>query len=271
MTAVTLVVSDVDGTLVTPDKTLTQAAVEAAGALSRAGVGLSLVSARPPRGMAKLIEALSISLPCAGFNGGVIFEPGGAMIEARWLAPAVAGAILELLARAGVCAWVFAGEDWFLTDAQGPEVWRERRTIDFEPTVTADLRAVPGPIGKIVGVSDDHAQLDACEALARETLGGAASIERSQSYYLDFAHPEASKGLAVTAIARRTEVSLAGVAVIGDMYNDLSMFAVAGLPIAMGQAPAPVRAAAREVTASNREDGFAAAIERFILPAARAP
>jgi Cof subfamily protein (haloacid dehalogenase superfamily) len=270
MTAIGLVVSDVDGTLVTPEKTLTPAAVAAAGALRDAGIGLSLVSARPPRGMATLVAALSITLPCAGFNGGVVFAPGGAVIEGRWLAPSTAMAILDLLAGAGVCAWVFAGDDWFLTDPDGPEVWRERRTIDFEPTVAADLRSLAGPIGKIVGVSDDAARLDACEALARGSLAGAASIERSQSYYLDFAHPDASKGLAVTAIARGAGVPLAATAVVGDMFNDLSMFAVAGLPIAMGQAPDAVKAAAKAVTAANTEDGFAAAVSRFILPSARA-
>jgi Cof subfamily protein (haloacid dehalogenase superfamily) len=265
-----LLVSDVDGTLVTPDKILTPASVAAAAMLGPAGIGLSLVSARPPRGMAKLLKALSISLPCAGFNGAVIYEPSGAVIEGLWLAPHTALAVLDLLQKAGVGAWVFAGDDWFLTDAEGPEVWRERRTIDFEPTLAADLRSLTAPIGKIVGVSDDKARLDACEAEAREVLGGAASVERSQSYYLDFTHPAAAKGLAVTAIARRSGISLADTAVIGDMYNDLSMFAVAGLQVAMGQAPPPVKAAAREVTASNSEEGFAEAIRRFILPAAKA-
>jgi hypothetical protein len=92
VTGLALLVSDVDGTLVTPDKILTPASVAAAAMLGPAGIGLSLVSARPPRGMAKLVKALSISLPCAGFNGAVIYEPSGAVIEGRWLAPHTAPA-----------------------------------------------------------------------------------------------------------------------------------------------------------------------------------
>jgi Cof subfamily protein (haloacid dehalogenase superfamily) len=270
MTPVRLVVSDVDGTLVTPDKALTPAAVAAAGELADAGIKLCLVSSRPPRGMAKQIAALGVTLPCAGFNGGAIFDPGGRVTDGRWLPRTVAEAILDRLETAQVNAWVFAGDCWFLTDAAGPEVWRERRTVDFAPTVTADLRSVEGDIGKIVGVSDDPARLDACEAAARAALGRDASVERSQSYYLDFSHPKATKGLAVTALAQRAGVSLSATAVIGDMYNDMSMFAVAGLAIAMGQAPASVKAAAQVVTAANTEDGFAAAIRRYILPTAAA-
>jgi Cof subfamily protein (haloacid dehalogenase superfamily) len=268
MSPIALLVSDIDGTLVTPDKTLTPASVAAADALARAGVGLCLVSARPPRGMAVLISALSVRLPCAGFNGGAIFAPDGAVIESQTLARSVANRILDLLDMAGVSAWVFADDRWFIVDPEGPEVLRERHTVDFAPTPTADLRSVDEPICKIVGVSDDPARLDACEAAARDAFGGATSIGRSQSYYLDFSPLGATKGAAVTALARRAGVPLAATAVIGDMYNDMSMFAVAGLAVAMGQAPAEVRAAAQEVTASNQEDGFAAAVERFILPRA---
>ncbi|HZC17546.1 MAG TPA: HAD hydrolase family protein, partial [Caulobacteraceae bacterium] len=74
---VCLLVSDIDGTLVTPDKSLTLAALEAGRRLAAAGVGLTLVSSRPARGMAHLVDALDIRLPFAAFNGGSIVAPDG--------------------------------------------------------------------------------------------------------------------------------------------------------------------------------------------------
>ncbi|MBV8684621.1 MAG: HAD family hydrolase [Caulobacteraceae bacterium] len=260
--------SDVDGTLVTPDKTLTPAALEAGEAIARAGIPFCLVSSRPARGMMELIRALDVRQPCAAFNGGRIFERGGETLEAHSLPKDATAEALDHIAKAGAGAWVFSGDDWLLTDPGGDEVWRERRTVGFEPVQVADLKAARGPVGKIVGVSDDPAVLDRCHASAASALAGRASVCRSQSYYLDFTHPAADKGYAVTALARRLGVPLEATAVIGDMDNDLPMFAVAGFSVAMGQASDQVKSAAHAVTASNSEDGFARAIHELILPRA---
>lgn len=271
MTPIRLLVSDVDGTLVTPDKTLTPAALEAGGALARAGLAFCLVSSRPARGMAHLIDALDVRAPCAAFNGGRIFERDGRTLESHPLPADAAEDALDLIAEAGAGAWVFSGDEWLLTEPQGDEVWRERRTVCFDPVCVRDLKAAAGPVGKIVGVSDDPAVLDLCQARAGPALAGRANVSRSQSYYLDFTHPDADKGRAVTALARRLGVPLEATAVIGDMDNDLPMFAVAGFSVAMGQASERVQAAADAVTSSNRDDGFAVAVHELILPrAARA-
>jgi hydroxymethylpyrimidine pyrophosphatase-like HAD family hydrolase len=120
-------------------------------------------------------------------------------------------------------------------------------------------------IDKIVGVSNDAHVLAGVEAEARARLGAEAAVERSQPYYLDATHPLANKGAAVEALCAMIGVAPARTAVIGDMFNDTAMFAVAGLSIAMGQAPQAVRAKADDVTAANDAEGFALAIDRFVL------
>ena len=257
---IALFVSDIDGTLVTADKTLTAASVAAVERLARAGVAFTLISSRPPRGMARLVAALGVRLPIAGFNGGMLTHPDLRMISANALQPAIAARALALLDTAGVQAWVFAGEDWLLRDPAAPEVWRERRTVGFEPISVTGFDAVSAPIGKIVGVSDDPSRLDACEAAARAALGADAEINRSQAYYLDITDPKATKGAAVRALCELIGAPLERTVVMGDMFNDVSMFEVAGLAIAMGQAPDAVKAHAQRLTRSNAEDGFAAAV-----------
>lgn len=262
-----LLVSDIDGTLVTPDKALTPAAIEAVRRLGEAGVAFSVVSSRPPRGMATVVEALKVKLPFAAFNGGSLVQPDQRLISVQRLAAFVARETLAFLAKRGVEAWVFADDTWRLRDPGGLNVPRERRTIGFDPTVVDGFEDVIDRVDKIVGVSSDYPRLAAVEAEAQGFLGDGALVLRSQPYYLDFTPPGVTKGTAVEAICQRAGVTLSETAVIGDMSNDVAMFQVAGLSIAMGNAPDAVKAQAQVSTAANTEDGFAKAVRRFILDA----
>ena len=265
-----LLVSDIDGTLVTGDKTLTAAAIQAVARVAEAGLAFTVISSRPPRGMTAIVDRLGVRLPFAAFNGASLVAPDMSLIRALRLEPAAAARALALLAERGVDAWVFADGAWLLRDPQGPKVERERRTVGFDPVVVDDFGPVLGRIDKIVGVSDDPRALSALEAEARAGLTGAANVERSQAYYLDITHPEANKGEAVRAMAKMLGVDLGETAVIGDMTNDVAMFQVAGFSVVMGQSPREVKAAADVVTRSNARDGFAHAVDRFVLPRAAA-
>jgi Cof subfamily protein (haloacid dehalogenase superfamily) len=261
-----LFVSDIDGTLLTPAKQLTPAAIRAVADLRAAGVPFSVVSSRPARGMAKVVAALGLTLPYAAFNGGNVVNPAGVLLQAHRLAAAAAAAALQVLERHGVQPWVFADDAWQLKDPNGPKVDLERRTVGFEATVVASFGAVIGRIDKIVVPSNDERRLDQIEAELSDALAGEANVERSQAYYIDVTHPLANKGEAVRAIAAHVGADLAHTIVIGDMTNDIAMFRVAGFAIAMGQGPATVQAEAGAVTASNSEDGFAKAVEALVLP-----
>jgi hydroxymethylpyrimidine pyrophosphatase-like HAD family hydrolase len=114
-------------------------------------------------------------------------------------------------------------------------------------------------------VSDDHDAVAAAEQKAHVELGDHVSAARSQPYYLDVTHPRANKGDVARFLARRYGIDAEEIATIGDMPNDVLMFAHSGLSIAMGNADREVQRAARRVTTSNDEDGFANAVERFIL------
>jgi Cof subfamily protein (haloacid dehalogenase superfamily) len=263
-----LLVSDIDGTLVTPDKTLTPATIAAVRALDAAGIAFSVVSSRPPRGMAAIVEALQVRLPFGAFNGGSLVRPDLSLVSFRRLAADAARRALQLLAGREIDAWVFADDTWRLRRPDGPKVPRERRTVGFDPIAVDSFDDVIGRIDKIVGVSDDLARLAAVEAEAQILLAGAAVAQRSQPYYLDVTPLDADKGHAVREICAFAGVTAARTAVIGDMSNDLAMFRVAGFSIAMGEAPDEVKAQASATTAPNTDDGFAHAVTRLILPRA---
>src|ERR1700757_5063971 len=105
MTRIALVVSDVDGTLLTRDKTLTAGAVEAVRRLREAGIGFTLTSSRPTIGMRFLIEPLGITLPIGAFNGSAIVDPAMNPIEQHLLPATAVQRSLELLGEFGVDIW----------------------------------------------------------------------------------------------------------------------------------------------------------------------
>ncbi len=266
MKAIKLLVADVDGTLVTHDKILTPRACAAADRLRGAGIQLALTSGRPPRGMAMLVEPLKLTTPIAAFNGGVFVKPDlTTVLEQRTLSLAVAREVVDYLLHAGLDVWVYRGADWFIRNPDAPHVAHEKTTVQFEPTVLEDVRGVLDGAVKVVGVSDDRPFVAACEAELRERVGAHASASRSQPYYLDVTHPDANKGMVVRFLSRVLQVPLDEIAAVGDMPNDVLMFGVAGMSIAMGNASYEVQRAARHVTRSNEEEGFAHAIDSFIL------
>ena len=263
------VISDVDGTLVTDDKVLTACAQAAVAELRARGILFSIISSRPPRGLRMLIERLGIETPVGGFNGGVIATPDLAAVTQHLLPPQVARRAVDTLNARGVEVWVFSGQNWLLRDPDGPYVPLEQHTVGFRPTIVEDFGSALDAAAKIVGVSKDFDLLEQCERDVRVAFTSSAFVARSQRYYLDITHPLANKGVALTEIAKLLGVPLAEIAAIGDGSNDVAMFEQSGLSIAMGNASPQVKRKADFATDSNSDDGFAKAIEQFILGGGR--
>ena len=263
---IALVISDVDGTLVRDDKHLAPATIEAVRRLRAAGIGFSIASARPPAGLKGLVEALDLDLPMGAFNGASVVRPDLSVIEEQVIPAAAAREALERLLAAKLDVWVFARGAWCLRDPDGPYTDLERRTLDAEPRVVADLGTLMDAASKIVGVSRDHGHLAACEGAIAAALDGRATVHRSQRYYLDVTPPHLDKGRFVAWMSEHLNIPPARIATFGDAGNDRPMFARSGFSVAMGNAEDSVKACASRVTDGNDADGFAQGVARFILP-----
>ena len=276
MTArIKLLVSDVDGTLVLPDKSLPASAEAAAVRLREAGVLLALASARPPFGMRYLVDGTHAAA-VAGFNGGTVMDIHGTVLDGQGTVleqhrlPEDAGReALAFLAARGIPAWLFTDDEWLVTDPEAHYVPLEMRTVRQPPRIVPSFDPYLGACGKIVGSTEDHAHLAATEAELQALLGDRATARRSQLYYLDVTHRDANKGFALQALCRQLSVDPAETVCIGDAPNDLPMFTVAAYAIAMGNAEAEVRARAAVVVGRNDADGWAEAVDQVVLPMAR--
>ncbi|HWB15317.1 MAG TPA: Cof-type HAD-IIB family hydrolase [Vicinamibacterales bacterium] len=260
-----LLISDVDGTIVTPDKTLTPRTREAVQRLADAGIAFTLTSSRPAGGLRSLVEALDITAPLAPFNGGLLVRPDLTVITEHRLDRSAIDIVIATLEAGGLDVWVYTSEDWFVRDPHGPHVDRESGTVGFRPTVVKAFGdALPRAV-KVVGVSDDAIAVARGSAEVRRRCGGSVSATSSQPYYVDVTDPLANKGEVVMALADAFDVPAERVATIGDGANDVLMFAKSGVSIAMANAAPEVQRAAKFLAPSNADEGFATAIERFIL------
>ena len=264
--AIRLLLADVDGTLVTQDKVLTDQAVEAVRRLRGAGVLFAITSGRPPRGMEMLVKPLDLQTPIAAFNGGLIVDPDMTVIERRVLPESLVRPLVDLMRSFGLSVWLYRGTDWFVPDPNGPHVAREAETVKFSPMVMSSLAGLTDEVAKLVGVSDDHDAVMRAAKAVHDRFGDHVTAAPSQPYYLDVTHPQANKGDVAQYLAKRYGISPDEIATIGDMPNDILMFAHSGLSIAMGNADPQVQRAARRITDTNDNNGFAAAVDRFVLP-----
>jgi Cof subfamily protein (haloacid dehalogenase superfamily) len=267
MRKISLVLADVDGTLVTEQKVLTERAQRAVRALHEAGIRFAITSGRPPRGMAMLFDALALDTPIAGFNGGLFVTPDLTILAQKTVPADIARQAIDLIRQHGLDAWVYRGNDWLITKADAPHVAREAWTVKFPPTVVAHVDEHFDQIAKIVGVSDDLEMVKRCEAEAQAAFAGHATAARSQPYYLDITNKDANKGAVVEYLSSHLSLPVEEIATIGDQPNDVLMFNRSGFSIAMGNASAEVKSQAKATTDSYNDEGFAKAIERFILTA----
>lgn len=266
MRKISLVVSDVDGTLVTTQKTLTAGAIAAVSRLHAANIAFSICSSRPPFGQRMLIEPLQLALPFGGYNGGSIVNPDLSPVEQKLLTADAARDTIAMLEEHDITSiWVFTGGAWLIRDPAGDQVDLEIRTIQTPPTVVASFDGRLDAVSKIVGASKDHDRITAAVAAGQTSLRGHATVLRSQPYYCDVTPPGIDKGRLVELLAERLAVPREEIAVLGDMGNDVEMFRRSGFAIAMGNATPEVKSLAQAITSSNDEDGFAAAIDRYIL------
>lgn len=262
---ISLVLADVDGTLVTEAKILTHRARDAVKALRDHRIRFAITSGRPPRGMAMLLDALEIDTPIAGFNGGLFVQPDLTILSKTTVPVGIASRAIDLIRRHGLDVWVYSGNDWLISNPDAPHVAREAWTMKFPPKLVTDIAEHLENVAKIVGVSDDLERVQGCEADAQASFGDRVTAARSQPYYLDITNKNANKGEVVEFLSAHIGVPAEEIATIGDQQNDVLMFAKSGFSIAMGNASDEVKARASVVTDSYRDEGFAKAMEKFVL------
>ena len=261
-----LVATDLDGTIVRSDGTISPRTVAALSRAERAGARVVLVTGRPPRFMAAAVTAFGGRGVAICSNGALIYDMRtDSVVSAHLIAPP------ELGEAAGRLRAAIPGIGLAIESARGltGDASYEAGGWDGGGQIQrlGDAELFARPAAKLLG---RHPRLTADEmlALATPALAGIVNVSHSNgSRLIEISAAGVSKGAALAEVAARQGIAPGAVVAFGDMPNDLSMLAWAGTSYAVANAHPDVLAAVDQVIASNDEDGVAQVIDR-LFPAA---
>lgn len=261
-----LVITDMDGTLLTPEKTISPQSLQMMRELARRNVRVCLVSSRPPGGIEMYFSKLPIHNAYGALNGGTLFSPDGKVLSSLTLKTSVSQKAIKMLQEYHLQTWLFRKHDWLVQHKDDPLVLEECDELQMRPTIFTDFHQQTHELAKISGCSFNSDALAKANIALQQELKDVASVSPSHHTLLDVTPLHANKGYALSHLAEYYDVDISQVAAIGDMNNDIPMLEIAGLSIAMGQSKEDVQENAHFVTLSNGQNGWSHAMETYVLP-----
>jgi Cof subfamily protein (haloacid dehalogenase superfamily) len=261
-----LVVTDVDGTLLDSSHRIAPGSREAFQALSLLGVQSILASGRPMPGVAPLLMELGLGPAHIGAGGAYAVGPDGKMLFEQLLPMEALPELVQRARAVGVDAALHTYEKIVMegSDAHEKDQIRYNGVTFIERVPDVLAAGVDNPCKLTLWGDPDRLKQYMADVLP---LGLPVSMAVSQVNFLEINSIKANKGNALLVLAGRLGVPLERVIAVGDQQNDVSMFRVVGLPVAMGNSPEAVKQQAKVVAPSNDEGGLAWAIQKFILHA----
>ncbi|WP_335932462.1 Cof-type HAD-IIB family hydrolase [Streptomyces sp. PTD5-9] len=264
-----LIATDLDGTLLRDDKTVSERTVAALAAAEEAGIEVFFVTGRPARWMGVVSDHVHGHGLAICANGAAVADlhADGRLIKVRPLAREIALGVVSTL-RAAVPGTSFAVE---MTSGIHYEPAYPPLHVDPGATVAPAEKLlreeVPGTGAPVLKLLAHHAELapDDFLALAQTAAGDRADFTRSSpTALLEVSGPGVSKASTLALCCAERGISPAEVVAFGDMPNDVAMLRWAGTSYAMGNAHPAALAAATGRTATNGDDGVARVIERIL-------
>jgi Cof subfamily protein (haloacid dehalogenase superfamily) len=262
-----LVVADVDGTLLDSHHQLPERIITAVQATQQHGIAVTLATGKMLTAVSPLIDAMDLHGPQITLNGAALVEPeSGEPLVYNPLRPADRRFVIETVRKAApdVLITHFALDRIYLDHPDHPLLPVLLSYGEHEPIQAPSLLADSLPPAAKILVVGTREQLSSLREVVTPILAPRVAITTTAPDFLEFFDPAAGKGNGLAALLDVMKLPHEAVIAIGDGENDLPLFALAGLSVAMGNANAAVRHAADLVIGSNDEAGVAAFLDDLI-------
>jgi Cof subfamily protein (haloacid dehalogenase superfamily) len=264
-----LLVVDIDGTLLGSEGGISAEDKAALAAAKRAGIKVCLSTGRASQGCRWIIDELSLDGYHIFFDGALVSSPGRELYVEP-LGRGIVEEMVEFVREHDIYLELYSARDYFVEwENWATEIHRqyfklEPRVVDFSGLGEGE-KLIKG--GLVTRSEEEVAKAQSFRNRFDHSLR--FSVARTPAYpgveFINVIAPEVSKGKALTALASHLGVSLSEVMAIGDGTNDISLFSIAGLAVAMANAPDEVKAVAHRVTEEVGRSGVAAAVKKFLL------
>lgn len=262
---VSIVFSDVDGTLLSSDHRLTPLTREAILGLGGRGIPFVIVSARSPSGIYPILEENGLCCPIISYSGGLILDRERRVLFQRGFSKQTAREVTAFLDASGFdITWsVYSFDQWITKDKSDPRLRREEEIVR--------ARAVQGDVDT-AGAEVIHKILCLCapggaaplEAALRGAFPG-LSVARSSDILVEVMAPGVNKAAAARILCDLRGIDMAEAAAFGDNYNDLELLTAVGRGVLMGNAPEGMKRQIPVHTGDNDHDGIFHALVKWGL------
>lgn len=267
-----LILSDIDGTILDNNHQVDAHLRDTITELKKESIPFVLASARSPHGMFPIAQELNLGAnPIACYNGALIVEGNKehyqTLIE-HGLSKADVKKIVALIKKQfpHISINFYSGGDWIVEEIDQwvqieADITKESPDIrNFDTLLTDDSI----PIHKLLLIANAQAIQEFFTYLKRVNFED-ASFYLSKDNYLEVTSQSVSKENALLESAKYYDISLSQTMAIGDNYNDIPMLKLAGLGVAMANAPQAVKNEADIETVSNNDNGVSKVIEDYVL------
>ncbi|WP_327860050.1 Cof-type HAD-IIB family hydrolase [Aneurinibacillus thermoaerophilus] len=260
-----MIAIDMDDTLLTDTLTITPGTAEAIKKAIDVGVLVTLATGRMFPSALPFASQLGLNVPLITYQGAIVKDITGKNIMYERFVPSdISCRAIEIARQKNVHIQVYQ-DDILYSPEDNDKIRRYANVAGVPYTIEPDLyRLAKRDFIKLLYYDEPEA-LDALAKELNEEFGEAAYITKSKPYFLEVMHPEASKGQAILHLAKMFGIDRSKIIGIGDSYNDIDLIKVAGLGVAMGNAPEFIKQKADYVTRSNNEEGVRHVIEEFVL------
>jgi Cof subfamily protein (haloacid dehalogenase superfamily) len=274
-----LLALDVDGTLVRRGDEIGPRTRKALARAHEAGLRVALATGRRWRRARSVARALELPVPVVCLGGALVKEEAGRTVDRQPFAASLLAAVVAAVHQAGASAVAHLeggddGPDFVVEHRRAWNPWMSRYVTRNQAWTawSRDLAADARDDVLVVGAFGPRAELEGAAAALREALAGRVAVTLTPlppdggpvGFYLEVQPAHVSKWHGLQRLAAHLGVAEAAVCAVGDERNDLPMLRAAGLGVAMGNAPAEVRAAARLVIGRHDEDAVADLVERLL-------
>jgi Cof subfamily protein (haloacid dehalogenase superfamily) len=267
-----LLVLDVDGTIAGSSNAVSQAVIEAIRAARGQGIQVAIATGRMYRSALRFHRAVESQLPLLVYNGAWIQDPFTNEIHQQLnVSPEDALELLDYFEQTELRSQVgvhFYSNDRLYVREIAADTESYARRSGIEPMAVGDLRQILDyPLTKVLALGrDPQLMARVTQSLKERYKSDRLYLTQSSAIFFEATHPQVNKGAAVRFLAEELlGLRAENVMAIGDNFNDLEMLSYAGLGIAMGDAPEPVKAIAQWVAPNVEQDGAAVAIQKFLL------
>lgn len=266
-----VVMLDIDGTLVDSNLQVSRNTIRYLNRLEQRGIPIVLCSGRAPSGVELVGNMVGLKSPIVCYGGGLVLDENRAILEDRGidreLAVGFKRFVTDNFPEITVCSYIY--DVWLVDDINDPNIRLLMERNWTSTAVVGELEAAlhtTSSAHKLMCMGEPH-DIRHVQIAAQEQFPD-LELVRSGSIFLEVLRKGVSKLTAMKCIRDYYHVELEQIVAIGDYYVDMDMLRDAGLGIAMGNAPEEVKRVAARVTASNDEEGVYIALKtiRFHPP-----